>query len=214
MKISRVHILILIIFILLAACLFSGVYWLKSSWLSQPSLDHVSYAQLQSGWQSKDKPLFPSQSTWNGDFEFHILLSSRFKWKATYIGYGGGGPISKLAQDVPFLVFYTECRLNNSFNGNAGSKQLAVEKITLVKNIIVDLSFNSLDADTLKNIREKTVDGNFIEFNAIFSYQKYSYHIHGIIQTSEPEFSLNDPAVASGREVIIQYLEDMAASGT
>ena len=200
--------LIITVFVLLAACLLSCVFWFQSSWLSQPGIDHLSNDQLKNDWKAIDKPLFPPQPSW-GNFEFHAMLSSRLKWNAVYEGYSGGGQLGKLEQEVPFLVYFIECQRDNAEGNQIGSLHLHEEILVFADDIKAVLVFDSLDAVSLRNIEEKIGKGNYIEFNISFSYQRYSYHIHGIFPMAGSEFSVNDSTVVEVSRIIIQYVNDM-----
>lgn len=196
---------------ILFSCVVGYANWVQANLLPQPTLNNILLSNLiNDEWKSKESPLFPPTTNWDSSFDYSISLTSRWKPNLQYKGYSGGGQLSKLEQEVPFITFFITCRIKQSEQNYVRSNNLYNENIGIGNNSMeLALLYYKLDEEDRKDYAKRTGNDNCIGFNASFSFQSYEYKFHGIFPTNGPEFSLEDQNILQVRRILLQYVNDM-----
>jgi|GEM_PF-5780806 hypothetical protein len=204
--------------VVLVIVLFSAIVgyanYVQSNLLPAPMLDHILISNLKHNeWKGKEKPLFPPQTGWGSSFEYSIALTTRWKPDFKYEGYAGGGQLTKLEQQIPFITFFIACRMKQNEKTYVRPNHLHLEEVEVGdKGTELTLWYYKLDEEDRKDFAKRTGHDNCISFRAFFTFRSYEYDIDGIFPTTGPEFSVKDPNVMQVRGILIQYVNDMLNS--
>ena len=203
-----------VLVLILFSCIVGYANYVRSNLLPQPSLDHIYLYNLKHDeWKGGEKPLFPPETDWDSSFDYSISLTTRWKPKLQYKGYSGGGQLTKLEQEVPFITFFVACRMKQSEKTYVRSNHLYLEEVEVGDSgTELTLWYDKLDEKDRKNYAKRTGHDNCIRFGASFPFQSYEYEFHGIFPMTGSEFSEKDPNVTQVRGILLQYVKDMLNS--